>query len=151
MILPADLFRRWAVAAPLWALLVTAIFAWPLLFPHVEPMAASFREDTFGLEMFDMDSDTYPIVEKAATDGRLAVADLSDGFRLFTRPTLSKLQRSRRVTVAQQIIDQYLDEQRWEARIPWLAAWAGLILLPLGAAGAVSWTRTHPRIAGKPV
>ena len=136
-----DIFRNWAIAAPAWALLVTASLAWPLLFPHVDPMAASFREDTFGLEMFDMQSDTYPIVEKAAADGRLVVTDLSDGFRLFTRPSLSRLQRSRRVVVAQQIVDNYLAEQRWRARMPWLAAWAGLVILPLGALGAAAiWT-----------
>jgi hypothetical protein len=132
-------FRTWAVAAAAWALLVTAIMAWPLLYPGVEPKGASFREDTFGLEMFDMKGEGYLAIQNAVAGGSLAMAELSDGFRLFMPATMSRLQQSRRVKTAERIVGLHVAEERQAARMPLLVLWAGLALaLPLLALGSAA-------------
>jgi hypothetical protein len=142
--------RNWAIAAAVWAVLVTAAMAWPLLYPHVEPMGASFREDTFGLEMFEMGGDGYPAIEKAVTDGGLAMAELSEGFRLFMPATMSRLQQSRRVKTAERIVALHVAEERQIVRGPLLALWAGLALgLPLLLFGGRVAFRSIHRASGR--
>ena len=137
MIERRQILRIWAMASVGWVVLVTAIMAWPLYSPHVEPMGASFREDTFGLEMFDMKSDGYPAIEAAVADGALATAELSEGFRLFMPATMSRLQQSRRIKTAEKIVALHVAEERQIARGPLAALWTGLALgLPLLALGA---------------
>jgi hypothetical protein len=135
--------RNWVIAAAVWVVLVSAAMAWPLLYPHVEPMGASFREDTFGLEMFEMKGEGYPAIERAVTDGALAMAELSEGFRLFMPATMSRLQQSRRVKTAEKIVALHVAEERQTARGPLLALWAGLALgLPLLVLGGAAASRS---------
>jgi hypothetical protein len=146
-------FRIWAVSTGAWVLLVTGIMAWPLLFPYVEPKGASFREDTFGLQMFDMNSDGFPAIEKAVADGALAMTELSEGFRLFTRGTMTRLQTSRRIKTAEKIVALYVAEERQIARGPLIALWAGLAvglpLLVLGGGAALLRSRSGSGPAGQ--
>lgn len=124
------------MGAGAWVLLVSAIMAWPLLYPTVEPKGASFREDTFGLQMFDLKGEGYPAIERAVAEGALAMRELSEGFRLFMPATMSRLQQSRRVKTAEKIVALYVADERQLARRPLLALWAAIALgLPLIALG----------------
>lgn len=136
MKLELNRIRIWAIAAGAWLLLVTAAFSPFLVAPHVEPMGVTFREDTSGVEFFALGGTDFAAIEAAVASGRLAAADLSDGFRVFMRGTLSKAAKAARIRVAQRVVDQHIGEVQWAARTRIAPLWAVLTLLP--AAGLLS-------------
>jgi hypothetical protein len=113
----------------IWAAVVTLALAWPVAFPFVPPQGVTVREDTTNFTMFEMSGDNYVAILSAVETGRLVKTDMRDGFKLFTRGTLSKRQLAGRVRVGGQVIDQYMAEQRAAARPTLIAVWAALALL----------------------
>jgi hypothetical protein len=57
---------------------------------------------------------------------------MQDGFKLFTRGSLSKRQLAGRVRVGGEVIDQYIGEQRAAARPMLVGLWAALALIVPG-------------------
>lgn len=122
------LTRRYAPVL-VWSAVVTLAMAWPIAFPQVAPRGVTVREDTTHFTMFDMSGDNYAAILGAVQRGRLVMTEMQDGFRLFTRGSLTKLQLSRRVTTGGKVIAQYIGQERAVARMPLIAIWAGLALL----------------------
>ena len=144
--------RVWIVAAALWVALVSGLLLPQFAAPHVEPMGVTFREDTSGVELFPLGGADFASIEAAVASGRLAAADLSDGFRVFMRGTLSRAAQAARVKVAQRVVDQHVGELQWAARMQLLPLWAALALLPatvlLGTGAALTRRRIRPAVAG---
>ena len=113
----------------IWSAVVTLAMAWPIAFPHVPPRGVTVREDTTNFTMFDMSGDNYTAVLAAVESGGLKVSEMRDGFRLFTRGSLSKRQLAGRIRVGGQVIDQYIDEQRATSRPLLIAIWTTLALV----------------------
>lgn len=120
--------RRYAPVL-IWSAIVTLAMAWPVLFPHVPPRGVTVREDTTNFTMFDMSGENYAAILGAVEGGRLVMTEMQDGFLLFTRGSLSKLQLSRRVTTGGKVIAQHIAQERAVARTPMIGLWAGLALL----------------------
>jgi hypothetical protein len=142
-----SLLRRRYAPVLAWAVLVTLAMAWPVAFPHVAPQGMTVREDTTNFTMFEMSGDNYAAILGAVESGRLSVSEMRDGFRLFTRGTLSKRQLVGRVRVGGQVIDQYIAEHRAAARPMLVGIWVALALLLPGLylAGRAVW-RPRPRL-----
>lgn len=113
----------------IWATIVTLAFAWPIAFPPVAPQGVTVREDTTNFTMFEMSGDNYVAILAATASGGLVMTEMRDGFKLFTRGTLSKRQLAGRVRVGGEVIDQYVGNQRAAARPLLIGIWAALALL----------------------
>jgi hypothetical protein len=143
--LRSTLQRPYAPAL-IWAAVVTLALAWPVAFPYVAPQGVTVREDTTNFTMFEMSGDNYAAILSAVDTGRLVKTDMRDGFKLFTRGTLSKRQLAGRVRVGGQVIDQFIAEQRAAARPMLLSVWAVLaLLLPALYLGARALLSRKPR------
>ena len=142
--------RRYAPVL-IWSAVVTLAFAWPVAFPYVPPQGVTVREDTTNFTMFEMGGENYAAILSAVETGRLVKSDMRDGFKLFTRGTLSKRQLAGRVRVGGQVIDQYIAESRAAARPVLIGIWAvlALVLPGLYLAGRVLLAR-RPRAATAP-
>ena len=127
-----SLMRR-RYAAPLaWFAVVTVAMAWPIAFPQVAPRGVTVREDTTNFTMFDMSGDNYAAIIGAVQSGRLVMSDMQGGFKLFTRGSLRKAQLAGRIRVGGRVIDQYIAEQRAQARPVLIGIWAALALVVPG-------------------
>ncbi len=144
------IFARPYAPSLIWAMVVTLAFAWPVVFPPVAPQGVTVREDTTNFTMFEMSGDNYAAILAATAAGGLVMTDMRDGFKLFTRGTLSKRQLAGRVRVGGEVIDQYIANRRTAARPVLIGIWAALaLLLPglyLGGRALLS-RRTQPLTA----
>ncbi len=127
---PPQTVKKLPLFAAVWGAFVTLAFAPMLLFPEVDPMGVTFREDTSGVELFPLTTDGHAAIEAAVASGRLAAADLDNGFRVFMRGTLSRAAQANRVRVAQRVVQAHVSEQQWAARFAVAPYWAALALLP---------------------
>jgi hypothetical protein len=144
--------KRPLVIACLWAVVVTLAMAWPIVAPPVTPQGVAFREDTAGVEMFEMSGANYAAIVGAVGQGRLVATDLQDGFKAFTPPRLSKQQLAGRVKVARDVVGRSIAASRAAARWPLLAIWAALaLLLPAIALGIMAFARKPQPLTAPPV
>ena len=126
-----SLLKRRYAPLVIWSAVVTLAMAWPIAFPFVPPQGVTVREDTTNFTMFEMSGDNFAAILAAVETGRLTKTDMRDGFKLFTRGTLSKRQLAGRVRVGGQVIDQYIATERATARPMLIGLWAALaVLLP---------------------
>lgn len=137
----------------IWAAAVTLAFAWPIAFPPVTPQGVTVREDTTNFTMFEMSGDNYAAILAATESGGLVMTNMRDGFKLFTRGTLSKRQLAGRIRVGGQVIDQYIDNERAAVRPLLLGIWAALALLLPGLylGGRVMLSRRTQPLTAPPV
>ena len=124
-----SLLKRPFAPVLVWSAVVTLALAWPVAFPYVPPQGVTVREDTTNFTMFEMSGDNYAAILSAVETGRLVKSDMRDGFKLFTRGTLSKRQLAGRIRVGGQVIDQFIAEQRAVARPMLIGIWAMLALV----------------------
>lgn len=126
-----SILKRPYAPALIWAAVATLALAWPVAFPYVTAQGVTVREDTTNFTMFEMSGDNYAAILSAVETGRLVKTDMRDGFKMFTRGTLSKRQLAGRVRVGGQVIDQYIATERATARPMLIGLWAALaVLLP---------------------
>ena len=123
------MLERYKLPVTIWVAAVTLAMAWPIFAPPVTPRGIAFREDTAGIEMFDMTGENYAVILGAVESGRLVSTDLRDAFKAFTPPRLSKARLAGRAEIAEEVVDRYIAEQRAAARPMWIGVWAALALL----------------------
>jgi hypothetical protein len=128
--MPRQTVKMLPLLAAVWVAFVTAALSPQLLFPPVEPMGVTFREDTSGVELFPLTTDGHAAIEAAVASGRLAAADLGNGFCVFMRGTLGRAAQANRVRVAERVVQAHVSEQQWAARLAIAPYWATLALLP---------------------
>jgi hypothetical protein len=133
----------------IWCAAVTLAMAWPTFAPPVTPRGVAFRDDTVGIEMFDMTGDTYAAILDAVGQGRLVSSNLRDGFKAFTPPLLSKAHLAARIKVANEVVARYVAAEQSAKRAPLLGIWAVLALLVPAAvlAGNALWRKPQPLTA----